>query len=122
VLGGDRVLHVARLARLELIEQEVQLMSGELSTVLGYMERIGELGDLAGVEPTAYVMAVQNALRADEPARRWRRRSRSRARPTATWAASACPVPGAGAGMSGASRRPWRRCRSQRSGPPAGCV
>jgi len=67
MLSRDQVLHVARLARLELSEAEVQRMSEELSKVLDHIEKIGELGDLAGVEPTSHVTAVENALRADEP-------------------------------------------------------
>ncbi len=35
--------------------------------MLDHIEKIGELGDLAGVEPTSHVTAVENALRADEP-------------------------------------------------------
>ena len=67
MLSREQVLHVARLARLELTEDEQQRMSEELSKVLDHIERIGELGDLADVEPTAHVVAVENALRADEP-------------------------------------------------------
>ena len=67
MLSRDQVLHVARLARLELSEDEQRQMSEELSKVLDHIERIGELGDLADVEPTSHVIAVENALRADEP-------------------------------------------------------
>jgi aspartyl-tRNA(Asn)/glutamyl-tRNA(Gln) amidotransferase subunit C len=67
MLSRDQVLHVARLARLELSEDEVGRMSEELSKVLDHIEKIGELGDLAGVEPTSHVIEVENALRADEP-------------------------------------------------------
>ena len=67
MLSRDQVLHVARLARLELTEDEQQRMSEELSKVLDHIEKIGELGDLAGVEPTSHVIAVENALRADAP-------------------------------------------------------
>jgi aspartyl-tRNA(Asn)/glutamyl-tRNA(Gln) amidotransferase subunit C len=42
-------------------------MSVELSKVLDHIERIGELGDLADIEPTSHVVAVENVLRADEP-------------------------------------------------------
>jgi aspartyl-tRNA(Asn)/glutamyl-tRNA(Gln) amidotransferase subunit C len=42
-------------------------MRVELSKVLDHIERIGELGDLDDVEPTSHVIAVENALRADEP-------------------------------------------------------
>jgi aspartyl-tRNA(Asn)/glutamyl-tRNA(Gln) amidotransferase subunit C len=67
MLSRDQVLHVARLARLELSEEEVARMSAELSHVLEHIERIGELGDLGDVAPTSHVVAVENALRPDEP-------------------------------------------------------
>jgi len=67
VLSRDQVLHVARLARLELSEDEQARMSEELSKVLDHIERIAELGDLEDVEPTSHVVAVENALRADDP-------------------------------------------------------
>ena len=67
MLSRDQVLHVAKLARLELSEDEVGQMTEELSKVLDHIEKIGELGDLAGVEPTSHVIEVENALRADEP-------------------------------------------------------
>ena len=67
MLSRDQVLHVARLARLELSEEEVERMAGELSKVLDHIEKISELGDLADVPPTSHVVDVQNVLRADEP-------------------------------------------------------
>jgi aspartyl-tRNA(Asn)/glutamyl-tRNA(Gln) amidotransferase subunit C len=67
MLSRDQVLHVARLARLELTEDEVERFSGELSKVLDHIETIGELGDLADVEPTSHVVEVENVLREDEP-------------------------------------------------------
>jgi aspartyl-tRNA(Asn)/glutamyl-tRNA(Gln) amidotransferase subunit C len=66
MLDRDQVLHVARLARLELGEQEVARMAEELSKVLDHIEKIGEL-DLEGVAPTSHVIDVVNALRADDP-------------------------------------------------------
>jgi aspartyl-tRNA(Asn)/glutamyl-tRNA(Gln) amidotransferase subunit C len=67
MLSRDQVLHVARLARLELSDEEVERFGGELSKVLDYIGTIGELGDLADVEPTSHVVAVENVLREDEP-------------------------------------------------------
>jgi aspartyl-tRNA(Asn)/glutamyl-tRNA(Gln) amidotransferase subunit C len=64
MIDREQVLHVARLARLELTEDEVARMSDELSDVLGNIEKIGEL-DLDGVPPTTHVLEVSNALRAD---------------------------------------------------------
>src|SRR5919107_4183876 len=67
MLSRAQVPPAARLARLELSEDEQQRMSEELSKVLDHIEKIGELGDLADVPPTSHVTAVENALRADEP-------------------------------------------------------
>jgi aspartyl-tRNA(Asn)/glutamyl-tRNA(Gln) amidotransferase subunit C len=66
MLDRAQVLHVARLARLELSEDEVQRMAGELSKVLDHIEKIREL-DLEGVAPTSHVVEVTDALRPDEP-------------------------------------------------------
>ncbi len=67
MLTRDQVLHVARLARLELTEAEVERMAGELSKVLDHIEMIEQLDDLDGVAPTSHVVDVENALRPDEP-------------------------------------------------------
>jgi aspartyl-tRNA(Asn)/glutamyl-tRNA(Gln) amidotransferase subunit C len=67
MLSRDQVLHVARLARLELSDAEVEQMSAELSKVLDHIETIAELGDLDNVPPTSHVVAIENALRADDP-------------------------------------------------------
>jgi aspartyl-tRNA(Asn)/glutamyl-tRNA(Gln) amidotransferase subunit C len=66
MIDRETVLHVAMLARLELSEDEVERMTTELAGVLEHIETIAEL-DLEGVAPTTHVVAVENALRADEP-------------------------------------------------------
>jgi aspartyl-tRNA(Asn)/glutamyl-tRNA(Gln) amidotransferase subunit C len=66
VIDREQVLHVARLARLQLTDDEVDRMAGELSKILGHIETINEL-DLEGVPPTSHVVEVANALRPDEP-------------------------------------------------------
>jgi aspartyl-tRNA(Asn)/glutamyl-tRNA(Gln) amidotransferase subunit C len=66
VIDREQVLHVARLARLELSEDELGRFSGELSKVLDYIETIEEL-DLDDVEPTSHVVDVVDRLRPDEP-------------------------------------------------------
>jgi aspartyl-tRNA(Asn)/glutamyl-tRNA(Gln) amidotransferase subunit C len=66
MIDREQVLHVARLARLELGEDEVAQVAGELSKILDHIEKIGEL-DLDGVAPTTHVVEVAGALRADEP-------------------------------------------------------
>jgi len=65
VIEREQVLHVARLARLRLSDAEVEVMVGELSGILGHVDRIGNL-DLDGVEPTSHVVALENVLRSDE--------------------------------------------------------
>jgi aspartyl-tRNA(Asn)/glutamyl-tRNA(Gln) amidotransferase subunit C len=67
MLSREQVLHVARLARLDLHDDEVERMASELSKVLDHIEKIGELDDLDGVEPTSHVVALENALREDQP-------------------------------------------------------
>jgi aspartyl-tRNA(Asn)/glutamyl-tRNA(Gln) amidotransferase subunit C len=72
VIDRDQVLHVARLARLELTDEEVEKMANELSGILEHVERINQL-DLENVEPTSHVVAVENVLRPDEPRPSWPR-------------------------------------------------
>jgi aspartyl-tRNA(Asn)/glutamyl-tRNA(Gln) amidotransferase subunit C len=66
MIDRQQVLHVARLARLRLSEAEVEAMTGELSSVLDHIEKIGELA-LDDVAPTSHVVAMENVLRPDEP-------------------------------------------------------
>jgi len=66
VIDRDQVLHVAKLARLKLTDQEVEKMASELSGILEHVEHINEL-ELDDVEPTSHVVAVENVLRPDEP-------------------------------------------------------
>jgi aspartyl-tRNA(Asn)/glutamyl-tRNA(Gln) amidotransferase subunit C len=72
MIDRGQVMHVARLARLRLSEEEVERMVGELSGVLEHVDRIGKL-DLEGVEPTSHVVALENVLRPDEPRPSWPR-------------------------------------------------
>ena len=89
MIDREQVLHVARLARLQLTDEEVERMVGELSNILGHIETINELDlegvpptshvehiselDLDGVEPTSHVIALENVLRPDEPRPSWSR-------------------------------------------------
>jgi aspartyl-tRNA(Asn)/glutamyl-tRNA(Gln) amidotransferase subunit C len=66
VIEREQVLHVAKLARLGLAEDEVETMAGELSGILEHVDRIAEL-DLEDVEPTSHVVELENVLRADLP-------------------------------------------------------
>ena len=72
MIDREQVLHVARLARLQLDESDVERMSSELSGILDHIAKIGEL-DLDEVAPTTHVVEVANAVRADEPRPSWPR-------------------------------------------------
>ena len=94
MLERDQVLHVARLARLELAEEEVERMRLELSKVLDHIEKIGELDDLDGVQPTSHVVALENALREDEPRPSLRREAALAAAPDPADGGFRVPSPG----------------------------
>jgi aspartyl-tRNA(Asn)/glutamyl-tRNA(Gln) amidotransferase subunit C len=66
MIDRDQVLHVARLSRLALTEDELERMPGELSKILEHVEKMDEL-DLDGVEPTSHVVDLVNVLREDVP-------------------------------------------------------
>ena len=66
MIERDQVLHVARLARIRLSEDEVDRMAGEMAKILEHVERMNEL-DLDDVEPTSHVIELQNVLREDVP-------------------------------------------------------
>jgi aspartyl-tRNA(Asn)/glutamyl-tRNA(Gln) amidotransferase subunit C len=66
MIERDQVLHVARLARLRLTEDEVERMASEMSKILEHVAKMNEL-DLDGVEPTSHVVELQNVLRDDVP-------------------------------------------------------
>ena len=66
MIDRDQVLHVARLARVELTDEEIERTAGELSGILEHVDRIAAL-DLDEVEPTSHVVALENVLRPDQP-------------------------------------------------------
>lgn len=64
-ISKDEVLHVAHLARLNLSEDELGKMTGQLDKILTYFDKLGEL-DTSEIEPTTHVFLVNNAFREDE--------------------------------------------------------
>jgi aspartyl-tRNA(Asn)/glutamyl-tRNA(Gln) amidotransferase subunit C len=60
----EEVLHVANLARLEFNEEEVERFTSQLSSILEYVDKLGEL-ELEKVEPMAHVHEIVNAFRED---------------------------------------------------------
>ena len=88
MIDRDEVLHVARLARLALSEEELEPMARELSAVLDHIAKIGEL-DLKDVPPTSHVVEVTGPAAAGRAAR-----------------------------VAAARGRPWTGARRQRRGLP----
>ena len=62
----DDVLHVARLARLHLSDEEVDRMQTQLSNILDAIETLRDV-DTSQVGPTASVIRLENVMRDDEP-------------------------------------------------------
>ena len=65
-IDREQLLHVARLARLELREGEVERLEGQLSDILAAVSKVSEL-DLADVPPTSHPLDVVNVWEDDEP-------------------------------------------------------
>ena len=64
-LSKQEIQGIAKLARLDLTEAELEKYGGQLSAVLSYINRLKEV-DVKGVEPTAQVTGLENVLREDE--------------------------------------------------------
>jgi aspartyl-tRNA(Asn)/glutamyl-tRNA(Gln) amidotransferase subunit C len=66
-IDADKVLYIAKLARLSLSAGEVEQMAQDLDRVLEYVETLDEL-DTSGITPTAHAIALETPLRDDDPA------------------------------------------------------
>jgi aspartyl-tRNA(Asn)/glutamyl-tRNA(Gln) amidotransferase subunit C len=62
----EQVLHVAKLAHLDLTEEEVERFREQLSAILEAVSKVSEL-DLADVPPTSHPLDLVNVWRVDEP-------------------------------------------------------
>ena len=65
-ISRDEVVHVARLARLALTEEELDRFAGQLDAILEAVGKVAEL-DLSDVEPTLHPLALSNVWAEDEP-------------------------------------------------------
>jgi aspartyl-tRNA(Asn)/glutamyl-tRNA(Gln) amidotransferase subunit C len=65
-ISRDEVLHVARLARLALSDDEIDRLGAQLNAILEAVGKVSEL-DLADVEPTAHPLDLVNVWGEDEP-------------------------------------------------------
>ena len=61
----ETVKRVAHLARIAVGEEEAERMTGELNTILGFVEQLNEV-DVSGVEPMTSVIPMEMRKRADE--------------------------------------------------------
>ena len=65
-ISRDEVLHVARLARLALTDEEVERFRVQLSAILEAVGKVSEL-DLEGIPPTSHPLDLVNVWGEDEP-------------------------------------------------------
>jgi aspartyl-tRNA(Asn)/glutamyl-tRNA(Gln) amidotransferase subunit C len=64
-LSREEVLHIARLARVALTEDEITRLSEQLSNLLENFEILQKV-DTTGVPPTAQSVALQSVMREDK--------------------------------------------------------
>lgn len=64
-LSDDEVRYVASLARLALEDDEVERLAPQLSDILGYAEKVGEVA-AEDVPPTSHPYPLRNVFREDE--------------------------------------------------------
>ena len=65
-ISREEVLHVAKLARLALSEEEIERLGEQLNAILEAVGKVSEL-DLADVTPTSHPLALVNVVDRDEP-------------------------------------------------------
>jgi aspartyl-tRNA(Asn)/glutamyl-tRNA(Gln) amidotransferase subunit C len=65
-LTREEVLHVAKLARVGLTDDDVTRLQSQLSQILEHFEALSSI-DTAGVPPTTHSLPLQNVMAADEP-------------------------------------------------------
>ena len=64
-IDRQEVGHVARLARLKITEEDAERLTGQLNSILEYMEKLNRL-DTAGIEPMAHALTLETPYREDE--------------------------------------------------------
>ena len=64
MISTEEVKHVAKLARLELTDEEVNKYSQQLGSILEYVEQMNEV-DTTGIEPMPHAIPVYNVMRED---------------------------------------------------------
>jgi aspartyl-tRNA(Asn)/glutamyl-tRNA(Gln) amidotransferase subunit C len=64
-ISRDDVAHLARLARLAVSDDELDMFAGQLDVILSAVARVGEVA-AADIAPTSHAVALTNVFRADE--------------------------------------------------------
>lgn len=64
-ISKNEVLHVARLARLDIAEGDIDRFAGQIGTILDYVDTLKQV-DTTGVVATSHATALTNAFREDE--------------------------------------------------------
>lgn len=65
MISKENVKHIAKLARIDLTEDEIGKFQKELSAILDYIEKLKEV-DIEGADPMSHAVAVENVMREDE--------------------------------------------------------
>lgn len=64
-ISREEVKHIAKLARLEFSEQEIDRFTEQLSTILDYVSKLNEL-ETGNIKPTSHVIDLKNCFKEDE--------------------------------------------------------
>jgi len=64
-ISRDEVAHLARLARLAVTDEELDVFAGQLDVILGAVARVSEVA-AADIPPTTHAVAMTNVFRPDE--------------------------------------------------------
>ncbi|MGA1790335.1 MAG: Asp-tRNA(Asn)/Glu-tRNA(Gln) amidotransferase subunit GatC [bacterium] len=64
-ISKDQVEYVARLANLELNDEEKKIFTRQLDSILSYMDKLNQL-DTVHVDPTSHVLPIKNIFRLDK--------------------------------------------------------
>lgn len=65
-VSRDEVAHLARLARLAVTDEELDLFAGQLEVILASVARVGEVA-AADIPPTSHAVGLTDVFRADSP-------------------------------------------------------
>lgn len=64
-ISKEQVIHIAKLARLNLTSEEIEEFSKQLSNILLYMEKLNEV-NTENIKPLSHILPIENVTREDE--------------------------------------------------------